>query len=268
MFSKYYRKEVRIMTGEEVYYRTMQEIKKIKSMNVQQTMIQEIKVDGEERVEKKTKDNSNIQIIFNPLTIHIKETTDTIVKGISGELPMKCKEMYQFDNEVYVNEDYSGNEGKWLWRKVSSDDSEQKIKHQMNFKKQFSMFKNHANNIHLEQSDNSYILKMKMKENDKSFNDFIRAMSAEDISNVDQNQIKEELQRALESVNFNSMSLTIITDKEQFVIKGYNVEMDMTMESEGQKNNITQTVKNEYGNINNIATIELPGYIKNSAIVQ
>src|SRR5699024_5650686 len=64
----------------------------------------------------------------------------------------------------------------------------------------------------------------------------------------------------------NDMYQEIIVDKESFDMLGYNMEMDMVIENDGEKMNIGQNTTAEYSKVDEIDKIEVPQDVIDSAI--
>lgn len=187
--------------------------------------------------------------------------------GIQGKIPEMFTEIFFVDDNIYMFSDYRGNEGEWLKKDDMSDDMVEKMKEKhLNPKEHLNMFKQYIDDFSLKQSNDLYILRLDVNDRIKSFTEFAKQTMKSNIFSDD--LVETEKKDSLDSIMFNSMSLTLVINKESFIIKTYDVKMDIVMESGGEKSHLVQTMSSEYSNFNNVDSIEVPETVKTNAIHQ
>lgn len=257
------------MTGEEVYSKALKATKDLESVEASIKVKQTVSSVKDDTVLSETDSDSDVQMTMDPIAVHVKAKTSENYDDITGDLPETDREMYMVDNGIYTYNDYSGNDGDWLKEENASVDvAEERIDQQPDPRDQLKIFQDYVDYLSFDQNADAYILKLDMKENDEEFNDFVKEMIEDNMSEEFLGQMGEVGQEALENMDINNMSLKVSVDKETFDIKTYDANMDMTMESNGEKNNIVQTMTSNYSNYNNVDPIEVPEDVKDKAFGQ
>ncbi|MBP1971787.1 hypothetical protein J2Z83_003942 [Virgibacillus natechei] len=255
------------LTAEEVYSRALETSEDMGSVEAAINMKQEISDAEDGTIIENTDSDINMQIILDPFAMHMKETSNMELEGIGGDIPAMDTEIYFVDDGMYIYNDYSGNDGDWMKKVgISEDMMEEMSGKHPDPNEQLKEIQKYANDLSIEQLNDEVILKLDA--DDEKFNDFVEKMVKDNLTEDVLAQLGEEVQTALQSMDVNSMSLEITLDKETFELKTYNMDMEMTMESGGEKNNIVQGMESEYSNVNNVDPIEVPEDIQDEAIAQ
>lgn len=128
------------------------------------------------------------------------------------------------------------------------------------------MLKDYTDDLSFEQSDDEFILKLSA--DGEKFNELMQKMMKDSMPPELMEQMGEEGQQALEDMKINSMSYELFVDKETYEMHAFNMDMDMTMQADGDALNIVQSVESEYSNINQVDPIEIPDEVKDNAVEQ
>lgn len=210
-----------------------------------------------------TESDFTTKMTLDPLATHLKGTTKMNMAGTEN-LPAMEMEMYLVDNAMYV---FSDQMGQWMKMEGASMEMIQQMAGQQpDPSQQLKMLKDYADQLSFEQSSDEFILKLKA--DGEKFNELIQEMLKEQMPPELMQEMGEEEQQAIEDMKVNSMSFELYLDKETYQMNKFNMDMDMTMQPEGDAINIVQKVDSTYSNINNIDKIEVPEEVKNDAVVQ
>lgn len=254
------------MSAEEVYTKALEASEDMESAEVTMNMNQQMDPEGEEG-SVETDSNFDMQMTMEPLAMYMDGTTTMKMDGADAEdMPDMDMDMeiYMVDDGMYM---YSDQIGTWMKMDGASMDMvEEMAGQQPDPSEQLKMIKDYTDDLSFEQSDDEFILKLDA--DGEKFNDFFHDMIEENLSSDMLEQMGEDQQDIFDDMNINSMSLELGVDKETFDMNTYNVDMDMTMEVEGQTLNIAQTMESEYSNFNNVDPIEVPDDVKDEAIDQ
>lgn len=249
-------------TGEEVYSKAVEVTEEMESVEASSYMKQTTSSADDDSILMETESDSDIHMMMDPLTMHMKTISSAAYEEITGDTPDTDTEMYLVDDEIYYNNEYSGDGDDWLKAEVDTVDAAEKIANQQfNPMEQIKLVQDYADDLTIEHIDDTYLLKLDMEGDDEEFNDFIKGM-------FEENMDGETDQKNLENMDINSVSVELSVDEETFNIKTFEVDLDMMVETDDGKNNIVQIMKSEYSNFNHIDSIEVPEDVKDEAIEQ
>ncbi|APC47330.1 DUF6612 family protein [Virgibacillus halodenitrificans] len=250
------------LTAEEVYTKALEASEKMESAEVDMKLEQQISSEAD-GVAMDTESDFTTKMTLDPLATHLKGTTKMNMAGTEN-LPAMEMEMYLVDNAMYV---FSDQMGQWMKMEGASMEMIQQMAGQQpDPSQQLKMLKDYADQLSFEQSSDEFILKLKA--DGEKFNELIQEMLKEQMPPELMQEMGEEEQQAIEDMKVNSMSFELYLDKETYQMNKFNMDMDMTMQPEGDAINIVQKVDSTYSNINSIDKIEVPEEVKNDAVVQ
>lgn len=251
------------MTAEEVYQKALDASEKMESAEVKMDMQQQINV-GDDADAMNTDSNFDTKMTMDPLAMHMKGVTKMEMEGAEEDMPEMDMEIYMVDDAMYL---YSEQIGNWIKMEGASMDAiEEMAGQQPDPSEQLEMVKDYTDDMSFEQDDEAFILKLDA--DGEKFNDLMQQIIEENIPEEMLEQMGDEEQEVLDNMKINSMSMEYTIDKETYDINSLKMDMDMTMEAEGEELNIVQNVKADYSNINGVDPIEVPDDVKDEAIEQ
>ncbi|UJL47033.1 hypothetical protein KFZ58_03560 [Virgibacillus sp. NKC19-16] len=250
------------LTAQEVYSEALEASEEMESAEVSMNMQQQIASEAES-TSIDTESSFDMQMTMDPLAIYQEGTTKMMMDGEEG-MPEMGMEMYMVDDGMYMYSDQIGN-----WMKVDNaamDAVNAMDGQQQDPSEQLKMLQEYTDDLSFEQSDDEFILTLNA--DGEKFNELIQEVMEESLTPEMTQAMGEEGQNALENMTINSMDYEMFIDKESFDMNAFNMNMDMTMEAEGDAINLVQNLESSYSNINNVDPIEVPEEIENNAIEQ
>ncbi|MBY7142368.1 hypothetical protein KFZ56_04515 [Virgibacillus sp. NKC19-3] len=250
------------LTASEVYQEALEASEGMESAEVAMNMSQQISSEEDES-SLNTESSFDMQMTMDPLAIYQEGTTKVTMDGEEG-MPEMGMEMYMVDDGMYM---YSEEIGNWMKLDNEAMDALNAMdSQQQDPSEQLKMLEDYADDLSFEQSDDAFILKLNA--DGEKFNELIQQVMEESLTPEMAEAMGEEGQDALENMSINSMDYEMFIDKESFDMNAFNMDMDMTMEEDGESVNLVQTVESNYSNINNVDPIEVPEEVKENAIEQ
>lgn len=241
------------MTAQEVYQKSLEVSEEQKSMHAKMDIEQTINVPSEE-FEMNSEIKMEMDMVIDPVEMYQKMTMDM---GEEGSMDI---EMYMTGDGFYMNDPESGQ-----WIKLPSDMYEDMIGEMSGGADptlDMEMFKEFIEDFKFEQTEDEYILILSAS-GDK-FTGLLKEIAQDNIpAGLEMSEEETEL---MENMKVNSLEFEIFIDKESFYTNAFNMDMDMTMNVEGQEMNIVQKVKADISKINEIGKIEIPQEVLDNAI--
>ncbi|WP_449354427.1 DUF6612 family protein [Virgibacillus natechei] len=250
------------LTAQEVYSEALEASEEMESAEVAMDMSQQISSEAD-AASIDMESSFDMQMTMDPLAIYQEGTTKMMMDGEEG-MPEMALEMYMVDDGMYMYSDQIGN-----WMKVDNaamDAVNAMDGQQQDPSEQLKMLEEYADDLSFEQSDDAFILSLNA--DGEKFNELIQEVMEESLTPEMTQAMGEEGQDAMENMTINSMDYEMFIDKESFDMNAFNMDMDMTMEAEGETVNLVQNVESTYSNINNVDPIEVPEEVEENAIEQ
>ncbi|MBB4825103.1 hypothetical protein HNO89_002332 [Sporosarcina luteola] len=233
------------MTAQEVYEKAMSVSQEQKSMHTEMEIKQVMKSGGD------TVNNTmtlNMDAVIEPLSIH-----QTLKMDGDEEIGQMDIEMYISEKEVYMNDPESGQ-----WLKFPEELSAE-ILGEMGSESDptldMKLFKDYVDEFKFEQTDDSYILKLKAS--GEKFDKLLREME-EDQAAGDPDAESQEM-------TLNDVYFEIFIDKETFYTTAFNMDMSLDMVIEGSKLHTDQKVKAVITKINEVE-VTIPQDVIDNAV--
>ncbi len=226
------------LTLEEVFKKTEEANKDIKSFKSKMSMNQTVEIAGE-----KQDINSDIDMEFvtEPMSLHQKMTMNI------GEEKQEI-DAYLTKEGFYM---YEPNEKMWI--KLPEELSGQILQMsegQSNPSGQLEQLKEFVDEFDFKQDDKNYILTLKAS--GEKFDKFLK------------DNVKETLPPEMQAedmmgdMKFNKVEYELFIDKETFYLNALNMVTDMDTEVEGQKMNMNLDMESTYSDYNEVKNIEIP----------
>ncbi|WP_373895132.1 DUF6612 family protein [Virgibacillus sp. CBA3643] len=250
------------LTAQEVYSEALEASEEMESAEVAMDMSQQISSEAD-AASIDMESSFDMQMTMDPLAIYQEGTTKMMMDGEEG-MPEMALEMYMVDDGMYMYSDQIGN-----WMKVDNaamDAVNAMDGQQQDPSEQLKMLEEYADDLSFEQSDDAFILSLNA--DGEKFNELIQEVMEESLTPEMTQAMGKEGQDAMENMTINSMDYEMFIDKESFDMNAFNMDMDMTMEAEGETVNLVQNVESTYSNINNVDPIEVPEEVEENAIEQ
>lgn len=231
-------KKEKELTLEEVFKKTEEMNKDLKSFKSQINMKQTVNAAGE-----KQEINSAIDMEFitEPMALHQKMTMD--IAGEKQEI-----DAYMTKEGFYM---YEPNQKMWI--KLPEEFSGQILQMsegQSNPSGQLEQLKKFVDEFDFKQDDKNYILTLKAS-GDK-FDQFLK-------DNVKETLPPElQAEAMMSEMKFNKVEYELFIDKETFYLNALNMVTDTDTEIEGQKMNMYLEMKSTYSDYNEVKNIEIP----------
>ncbi|VEF47425.1 Uncharacterised protein [Bacillus freudenreichii] len=231
-------KKEKELTLEEVFKKTEEVNKDLKSFKSQINMKQTVNAAGE-----KQEINSDIDMEFitEPMALHQKMTMD--MAGEKQEI-----DAYMTKEGFYM---YEPNQKMWI--KLPEEFSGQILQMsegQSNPSGQLEQLKKFVDEFDFKQDDKNYILTLKAS--GEKFDQFLK-------ENVKETLPPEMQAEAMMSeMKFNKVEYELFIDKETFYLNALNMVTDTDTEIEGQKMNMHLDMKSTYSDYNAVKNIEIP----------
>lgn len=226
----------------------------------------EVELDQAIDFEDETMETSStftILMTTDPFAMHQKGTT-SMAFGPDDVEEMDI-EMYMTDEDMYFYEGFSGQ-----WMNIGSEMSELlgelgSLDDQQDPYEQLKMFEDHIEHFSIDTSNDEYILSLTLDA--ESFDETFKAI-IEDTMSDNLVMIFEEAGDfdPFEHMDINALAYKITLDKETLQLKGYDMQMDMTITEDGESATISQEVRSVYSNINGVDPIEIPQDVIDEAV--
>lgn len=226
------------LTLEEVFKKTEEANKDLKSFKSKMNMKQTVDAAGE-----KQEINSDIDMEFvtEPMALHQKMTMS--IEGEKQEI-----DAYLTKEGFYM---YEPNEKMWI--KLPEEFSGQILQMsegQTNPSGQLDQLKEFVDEFDFKQDDKNYILTLKAS--GEKFDQFLKDSVKETMPP------EMQAEEMMGDMKFNKVEYELLIDKETFYLNALNMVTDMDTEVEGQKINMNMDMKSTYSGYNEVKNIEIP----------
>ncbi|MCG3086797.1 DUF6612 family protein [Sporosarcina cyprini] len=230
------------MTAQEVYEKAMAVSQEQKSMHTDMDIEQVMKSGGETVNSKIT---LNMDAVVEPMTIH------QTMKMDMGEYGQNEMEMYISEKEVYMNDAETGQWIKFpeefaaeMFEELAGEDPTLDMK----------LFKDYVDEFKFEQTDDSYILKLKAS--GEKFEKLLKQMEEDQASGAE---------AEAEEMTLHDVYFEIYIDKETFYTTAFNMDMSLDMVIDGETVNTDQKVKAVITKINEVE-VTVPQDVVDNAV--
>jgi|SRR5690625_3692613 len=233
----------------DLYEKAISASEDIQSAEVKANVEMLMGLDGEEMV---TKSDMTMLMTMDPVTMHQKGTTS--VSFGDDEDETIDTEMYLLEDEIYI---YEGFTDQW----IKMDDSMGEMfgemaqaDEQQDPYEQLKMFEDHVKHFTLETTSDAYILSLEVNEDsfDELLTDILEETLPEDIEGLFEDE------DMFNDTDIEQLDYKITLDKQSLQIREYDMNMVMTIESEGEVVTLDQKLQSVYTKINEIDKIEVP----------
>lgn len=261
------------MSAGEVYKEALSASEDMESAEVDMDMHMDMDSDDEGAI---SMDNSSTsEMTMDPFAMHMEGTNNfdmgdedlddnedaEDIPGLGDEMET---ELYMVDDTMYMYNELMGN---WLKMEDAGTDAiEEMAGQEPDPAEQMEMLEDYVDDFSFEQSDDAFILTLDADGDD--FNDLFKELMEEGQFSEMFDELDEDGQEVLDNMDINDLSMELTIDKDTFDMKGYDMDMDMSIEVEDQKLDVTEEMESEYSNINNVDDIEVPDDVKDEAVEQ
>lgn len=226
------------LTLEEVFSKTEEANKDLKSFKSKMNMKQTVDAAGEKQDINSAID---LEFIAEPMALHQKMTMS--IAGEKQEI-----DAYMTKEGFYM---YEPNEKMWIkLPEEFSDQILQMSEGQTNPSEQLNQLKEFVDEFDFKQDDKNYILTLKAS--GEKFDEFLK-------KNVKETLPPEmQAEGVMGNMKFNKVEYELFIDKETFYLNALNMVTDMDTEVEGQKMNMHLDMESTYSDYNGVKNIEIP----------
>lgn len=243
------------LTAEDVLEQSVEAAQNLESAEVSMDITQEMEA-PEQEVSFLMQTQTDAQIITDPLTMY---QTGAVTLEAEGETDEQELELYLVDDVIYMNDAVSG---EWLKMDTSAFPVDQ-LEPQSPVE-QLEIMQRFTNNMEMEETEDQYVLKI-TGDGDELM-DFTREIMEEYMDEELMNQLEQEEIDIFENMSIQNVYYELFIDKESFETTALNLDMEMSIEAEGESLDIVQSVTSEYTGINSVDSIEVPQEVKDEAI--
>ncbi|MGP4076580.1 DUF6612 family protein [Halobacillus sp. K22] len=190
-------------------------------------------------------------------TIDSKMQTDPVAFHQTVEMMGQTIEQYYTEDGLYMT--MPTKEGWYKAPKQIVNQLNAMSAQQQNPASQLENLEDYVDEFELEESDSSYTLSFHSEgENVKKLlNDSLNEMLPKD-------QVPEDL---MEKMTVNKVDYTFIVNKETYYPESVDMEMDFTINQNGENTHMVQTMKGKYSQFNEVGNISVPEKVKTNAKV-
>lgn len=240
--------------AKEIFTKAYEAAEEMQSAEVSINMNQQITI-GDSAMDIST--DMEGEVIADPMALHQKGKMTMNMDETPMEMEM---EMYLADNEFYM---YDGMMGQWFKVDQSMMDL---YTNQQELADQLEMFEDYVGDFSLEEADGHYQLQLTMdsKAVGEMFDSIIADYMPEDMLE----SLGEEGTKLLDSMEVTHLFYELTVDKNTYETKEYRMEIETTMDVDGEEMKISIDMNGTYDNINGIDKIEIPAEVKEEAIEQ
>lgn len=245
-------KDKKGLTLQEVFEKTTDASKDIKSLHADMELNQKINIPGQSEP-MDTKSNINVDMVLDPMTMHQK---------------MKMEVQGGGQNQAIDMEAYLAKEGFFLfestskqWMKMPEELSKQVIQmpeQQANPAEQLKQLKQFSDDFSFKQNDTQYILNLKAS--GEKYDQFLKDSAKQLLP--DQFKQSEEL---FKNISFKNVKYEIFIDKKTFNIQELNLTQEMDMKIENNDMSIKQVMNSKYSDYNKLTKITVPKDVLDNA---
>lgn len=195
-------------------------------------------------------------------TIEMKYVADPIQMYQKMKMNMG-KEVGTMDTEVYLTKDgmfmYDPTQGGWMkFPKDMSDQLMNLTNQQGNPGDELKKLQSFIDDLTYKEDDNGYILKLSAS--GEKLNQFIK----ETMKSVAPEMAQDEILN--DAMKINSAKYEIVIDKETYLPKQLNIDMDLDFTAEGKTMHLSQSIKGVYKSYNDIESIDVPQEVLDTAV--
>ncbi|WP_077625007.1 DUF6612 family protein [Sediminibacillus massiliensis] len=227
---------------EDIYQNALEANEELENFEMNAELEQSI-VMGEESIPVSATIQSQMQ--QDPVAFH--QTMDMMGQEI---------EMYYSKEGIFMKEPV---EGKWVKGPEELVDQLNQLagQEQQNPAEQMELLKDYVKDFELEETEDTYVLNLNADGLD------IQELMKEQLGGtIPEDQLTDEM---MESVSVNKLTYTFTLSKDTYYPQTMTVDMDMEIDEQGNKTNLTQKMDATYSKFNELGTIEVPQEIKDSA---
>ncbi|WP_100332550.1 DUF6612 family protein [Bacillus xiapuensis] len=257
------KEETSEMTLGEVFNKAMETSKETKSMSADIDMLQTVDY-PKENIKLNTATDMKMDLTIDPLALYQTGTMKLEGDGAEAGKPMNI-ESYMTENGFYMKDPEKGQ-----WIKMPQEMYGQIMKfskQQADPKEQLKQLAQFKDDFTFEQTKDDYVLKLNAK-GDK-FNQLIESQMSQMTQGAQGKEAEAMMKEMMKGMKVENSIYTIYLDKKTFQTKKMDVEMDMTMDMEGNQMKTSQTMSALYSNFNQVKPITVPEeVVKNAQEIQ
>jgi len=242
--------------AQDVYTKAIEVTEKMESAEIEMDMTQQLQTtDG--AMEMMVENKSDAQIILEPLTMHQTGTMNMEMNGSSTES----------ETEVYMTEDtwYTYDSLSDTWTRLDATMIPDLTNtQQQNPRAQLKMLEPFINDVAFKKTDAGYVFSYAGE--GEEVKEFTAKLLEEVTLPETMAGLGEAASEMLEGITVNKLNYEMIVDKDTYETKTFKMDLDMSMESNGEKMNMKQNILAAYTGINTINSIEIPQEVLEHAI--
>lgn len=243
----------------EVFNEAVKVSKETKSMSAKVDMKQKIDYPKEEQ-SIDTAMNMDMNIMMEPLALYQKGTMTVPGEGSEQAKPMNM-EMYMTEEGFYINDPESGQ-----WVKMPKEMYDQMMnmsQQQVEPAEQLKQLEQFKDDFTFEQTKDEYVLKLNAA--GEKFNKLIETQVSQMMQGANGEEAKAMMEQMMKAMKIEKVNYTIYIDKDSFQTTKMDVDMDMSMDIEGNEMKTSQVMHVIYSDYNKVAPIKVPEEVKNNA---
>lgn len=245
-------KEPSGLTLEQVFEKTSEASKELKSFKVKMNMKQDMSSDQDEALNENVDSNIEMDVVQDPMAFHQK---------MSIKMPGSEKVM---DMETYFSKDgmYYYDPTTQTWMKFPAEMMDQLVKvsdQETNPAAEIANLKKFVDDFKFQQDDKSYILLLNAS--GEKYTDFLKETIQKTLPAG-----MGDSSKVFENMKINKMDYEIHIDKKTFYPTALNVNMELEMSVEGKTVKLVQDLKGQYVEHNQIKEITIPQEVIKGAI--
>jgi len=243
------------LTADEVLERSLDAAEGLESAEMSMDMSQTMETPGEDAA-LTTQTAFDAEIIMEPLTMY---QTGTVTLEMEDQSEEQQMELYLAENTLYMYDDMNE-----TWMKMDADMMQLDQLDQQNPVEQLEMMERFTNEMEMEETEDQYVLKI-TGDGDELM-ELTEEITSEFMDEELMVQLEQEGIDIYESMNLQHVYYEIFIDKETFDTTMLDMEMEMSIEAEGEALHLNQTVTSEYTGINTVDSIDIPEEVQEEAV--
>ncbi|MEK4028214.1 MULTISPECIES: DUF6612 family protein [Bacillaceae] len=243
----------------EVFNEAVKVSNETKSVSAKMDMKQKISYPKEEQ-SMDTAMNMDMNITMKPLAVYQKGTMAVPGEGGEQAKPMNI-ESYMTEEGFYINEPESGQ-----WIKMPKEMYDQMMnmsQQQVEPAEQLKQLEQFKDDFKFEQTKDEYVLKLDAA--GEKFNKLIETQMSQMTQGANGEEAKAMMEQMMKAMKVEKVNYTIYIDKDSFQTNKMDVDMDMSMDIEGNAMKTSQVMHIVYSDYNKVAPITVPEEVKNKA---
>lgn len=252
------------LSAEDVLSKTIERQQAMESVSatMETTQNMHVEADGETQ-EVKTTMNGTIDTIIEPLALAMDTTMNMQMGEETVDMPMK---MYLNAEQGFFYQDPTSN----TWLKLPQEQADAIFESanmaNVDQTQQLEQLKEFTNDLTVEEDGDNYVLKLTIE--GEKFNALVREQMESMMNSTTGGEplTEEELQAAVDAVDITSGDYEYVVNQETFDIEDVLVNLNMTMDMEGQPMTVETTTNMTFTDYNHLDTIDIPQEVIDTAV--